>query len=221
MSATKILSDTTVTRELPDVPGRGPARRHILDHYEVQAERLQFFNAVLRQISEAAPSFDVDQIVTAGRRVIDRCSLGQSPVFIETRLQAFSRLEAMDADAGWGLPKDDCARIARLRSYVNEPDDLLPDALPVIGRLDDALLIDVGLREMHEALADYECYCRYCQVAADFACVDVAEVSLTRADWLQALGVAHEQPASTGTPRSYLPANRYTPDLPIDLFHIH
>jgi hypothetical protein len=191
-----------------------PTARNKLDEYEIDPDRLVYFNGVLRQISGGDYVLNMDQIITAAKRVLGRYQAGQRPVFVESRLQALRRLEEMASNQGWQLAEADQHRIARLRAYVEEPEGLLPDALPVIGQLDDALLIDVAVQVLHDELADYEDYCRFCQVAADFAAVDIAEVHLSRAQWCQALSQAYD-----GAPRRQ--TVRYAPDIRVSLFHIH
>ena len=214
MKAARNPNSMTFPNGFLDFLSPSPEQRNKLDNYEIDPDRLHYFNSVLQDICSGAPSLNMDQIITAARRVLARYSGGQRPVFVESRLQALMRLEEMAANAGWELSVQDRGRIARLRTYVQEPEGLLPDALPVIGQLDDALLIDVALQVLHDELADYEDYCRFCQVAADFASVEVTEVGLTRAHWYEALMQAYDrQPQRQST--------KYTPDIRVSLFHIH
>ena len=214
MNASRDANSMTFPNGFLDFLTPSSEPRNKLDEYEVDPARLDYFNAVLQEISCGAPSLNMDQIITASRRVLARYQVGQRPVFVESRLQALVRLEEMAANAGWDLSIDDRRRIKRLRRYVQEPEGLLPDALPVIGQLDDALLIDVALQVLRDELADYEEFCRFCQVAADFASVDVSEVGLTRAQWREALDHACDRQAQRQ-------AARYTPDIRASLFHIH
>lgn len=214
MNAVRDPNDMTFPNGFLDflAPSTQPGNR--LDNYEVDPERLAYFNAVLQEISTGAPGLSMDQIITAARRVLSRYREGQRPAFVESRLQALQRLEEMAANAGWDMAIDDRRRISRLRAYVKEPEGLLPDALPVIGQLDDALLIDIALQVLRDELADYEDFCRFCQVAADFASVDVSEVGLSRAQWYDALNHAYDRQAQRQE-------TRYTPDIRVSLFHIH
>lgn len=194
---------------------RSPGRRHTIEDCEIRADRLEHFNAALRAISAEAPPLSMDQIATAGRRVLSRYRTGQRPAFVESRLRALSRLEDMAVDADWQLPAEHRDRIALLRAYVNEPEGLLPDLFPVIGQLDDAALIDLCLQVLHAELADYEAYCRFLQVDADFAATQVSELHLTREHRLEALRKAYDQqPRRTS-------ARVYVPDPRVSLFHIH
>ena len=209
-------NSTTFPHGFLDFLTHSQDRRHTLDEYEIEPGRLQHFNGVLKQISVDAPALTMDQIVTAARRVLSRYRPGQRPAFVESRLQALLRLEEMAANPGWQMAEADRQRVALLREYVDEPQGLLPDALPVVGQLDDAVLIDMTLQMLRDELADYEDYCRFCQVAAEFASVSVTEVALTRAHWREALQQAYNSKNSWRSAQT-----RYAPDPRASLFHIH
>ena len=87
----------------------------------------------------------------------------------------------------------------------------------IIGLLDDALLVDVALQNLRGELADYESFCHFRQVAADFAGIDARETGLGRDEWLEALQQAQRSHHGWGTPA----APRFAPvDARATLFHI-
>ena len=53
------------------------------------------------------------------------------------------------------------ARAVRLLDYLERADDLIPDGTPVIGHLDDALLVELAWPAFEDALGDYEDFRRY------------------------------------------------------------
>ena len=215
MQPAMIANEVTFPHGFLDFLTQNRSRRQLLDDCEIQPERLQHFNDVLGQIVPEAPALRMDQIVNAARRVIGRYRPGQRPAFVESRLQALLRLEEMAANPGWALAGEDRRRIALLRTYVDDPEGLIADSLPGVGQLDDALLIDLTLQALRDELADYEDYCRFCRVAADFASISMAEVGLSREHWLEAMRQAYErEPVRTSR-------KRYAPDPRASLFHIH
>ena len=126
------------------------------------------------------------------------------------------RLQRLVADEGWDADADVRERVAAVRAYVDNPDDLLPDHLPSIGLLDDALLIDLALQALQGELADYEDFCHFRRVAADFARVEIQDTALTREQWQQALTQAHVAHRTWGE----VPRPRFAPDPRASLFHI-
>lgn len=193
----------------------GERRRRLGDH-EIDPERLQHFNDVLHAISPDSPALTQDQIVTAGRRMLARHANGGKSTFVQSRLAVLARLEELVDDRDWDPAPGVRETYLALRRYRTDPGSLLPASLPVIGELDDAVLIDVAVQRLRDELADYEDFCRFRHVAASFADVPVTETGLTREHWLEAMlqsGVGHARLDRNA-------GNTFAPDPRTTLFHI-
>jgi uncharacterized membrane protein YkvA (DUF1232 family) len=191
-------------------------RRHRIGSCELQPARLERFNQALRALSPDAPSLTLDQMATAAERALAHHADGATPPFVASRMTALQRLEGMAADDAW-QPSEEARRVVVvLRGYRNDNDDLIPDEEPVIGLLDDAVLIDVALQLLRGELADYEDFCRFRRVAAEFAGLTEADTGLTRAHWLEAMLQAHNSLDRVHA----RPRERYVPDPRASLFHI-
>jgi hypothetical protein len=191
-------------------------RRHKLGDYELEPERLERFNRALRMLSPEAPSMTMDQIATAGARSLARHPDGGTPSFVQSRMESLARLELMAADEGWGVEPQTRGRIDILLDYRRDRGDLIPDEVPVIGLLDDALLVDVALQLLRGELADYEDFCRFRKVAAEFSGMQVEETGLTRHHWLEAMWQAQASASRVALQAT----ERYVPDTRASLFHI-
>jgi hypothetical protein len=215
--ATPHSSDSvTFPRGFLDFLHVSEGRRHRVGDLELEPERLAVFNNALRELSPDAPAMTLDQIASAGERALARHADGSTPPFIASRIAAFERLQRMAEDAAWGMAPTLRRRVDVVRAYREREDDLIPDGEPVIGLLDDAVLVDVALQLLHDELADYEDFCRFRRVAADFAGVPEDEVGLSRAHWLEAMLQAHASLSHVDSPRRA----RYVPDPRASLFHI-
>lgn len=184
--------------------------------YQLQAAGLQRFNEALHAISPQSPALTLEQMATAAQRALDRYPDGGTPAFVISRLASLARLGSLVADPGWDAGTELHTCLDTLRRYLAGSDDLIPDHLPVIGRLDDAVLIDVALQWFGPELADFEDFCRFRRIAADCAGMAVEDTGLGRRQWLEALehaqrgrGHGHDQPR-----------RRYVPDLRASLFHV-
>lgn len=186
MNVSPRITDT-FPNGLGDVIGSGFGRRHNAGGYELDSGRLPLFNDTLRRMDPDAAPLGVDQFATAARRVLERYPTGVTPAFVESRMRAWDRMEELAGDQLWRPDEAVLERTGVVRSYLNNPEDVLPDHLPSIGLLDDALLIDLALQNLRPELADYESFCHFRQVAADFAGIPVAETGLGREEWLEAL----------------------------------
>lgn len=190
-------------------------RRHAGD-YALEPEGLERFNQALHQLSPEAPGMSMDQIASAAERALAHHGDGGTPPFVQSRMAALARLEMMAADQAWGTDTELQRQVAVLQQYRGDTHDLIPDQQPVIGLLDDAVLVDVALQLLRSELGDYEDFCRFRKVAAEFAGMSEADTGLTREHWLEAMMQAHISLAPVDAP---VPA-RYVPDPRASLFHV-
>ena len=192
-------------------------RRHRVGDYELEPARLDRFNQALLALSPEAPRVTMDQIASAAERALARHRDGGIPPFVVSRMAALERLEAMAADAAWGASAELRRQVDVLHAYREEDGDLIPDAQPVIGLLDDAVLVDVALQLLRGELADYEDFCRFRRVAAEFAGLPEADTGLTRSHWLEAMVQAHDSIGQVDAPQAG-PYRRG--DARASLFHV-
>lgn len=189
-------------------------RRHTIGGYALEPDRLARFNQALRELSPDAPALTLDQMATAAARALERHADGATPPFVQSRMAALARLEGMAADAAWSASAELQRQVDVLLAYRRDGGDLIPDGEPVIGLLDDSVLVDVALQLVRGELADYEDFCRFRRVAAEFAGMAEADTGLTRAHWLEAMLQAHDGP---GGP---VARDHFVPDPRASLFHV-
>jgi uncharacterized membrane protein YkvA (DUF1232 family) len=70
-----------------------------------------------------------------------------------------------------------------LRDYLDDPSGLIPDDMPVIGLLDDAILVDLAMPKLRGELDEYSDFCRY--RLGEAARLDIApsKVDIDRPRW--------------------------------------
>ena len=61
----------------------------------------------------------------------------------------------------WGLPRDARERMLAAFVYFADPEDILPDHIPVIGYLDDVIMIELVVRELQHVREAYDDFCDY------------------------------------------------------------
>jgi uncharacterized membrane protein YkvA (DUF1232 family) len=61
----------------------------------------------------------------------------------------------------WKLPEPDRARVVNSLAYFCEPDDLIPDDVPGLGFLDDAIMVELVVRELRHEIDAYQDFCSY------------------------------------------------------------
>ncbi|MES2859130.1 MAG: YkvA family protein [Pseudomonadota bacterium] len=193
-----------------------PGRRHRVGDYELEPERLETFNCALRALSPEAPGISMDQIATAAQRALHRHVQGTTPPFVESRMVSLARLERMAEDQAWGCNEACRHQVSVLRAYRKDDHDLIPDGQPVVGLLDDAVLVDVALHLLRDELGNYEDFCRFRKVAAEYSGLTEAETGLTREHWIEAMIQARQSIGRLNAPSR----DCYIADPRASLFHI-
>jgi uncharacterized membrane protein YkvA (DUF1232 family) len=150
--------------------------------FELSDRDLEHFNAAIKAATFAAGSKSEEEVVGAAGKLLEDAGQLELPDFIMQRLDKLDSLIAMVRDEGWALPADDRARVLSALMYFADPKDIIPDSVPVLGYFDDAIAIELCVRELKHELDAYEEFCEYRQVEAQARGVEPSVVG--RADWL-------------------------------------
>jgi uncharacterized membrane protein YkvA (DUF1232 family) len=150
--------------------------------FELSDRDLEHFNDAIKAAAFAAGSKSEDEVIGAAGKLLETAGEMQLPDFIMQRLDKLDALIAMVRDEGWALPTDDRARVLSALMYFADPADIIPDSVPVLGYFDDAIAIELCVKELKHEIDAYEEFCEYRQSEAVARGVEPAVVG--RADWL-------------------------------------
>lgn len=116
-------------------------------------------------VSKAKPAADDqhsrDEIEKAAYKIVDVAMNSDLPDFIADRLLELKVLLEMMRDEEWGLADNERARIISAMSYFADPIDLIPDHIPGIGFLDDAMFVEIVIRELSNEIQAYSEFCDF------------------------------------------------------------
>ena len=87
-------------------------------------------------------------------------------------------------DEGWSLPDADRQRVLAALVYFVDPADVIPDSVPVLGYLDDAIMIELCVRDLKHEIDAYDDFCDFRESEAGRLGQSPSEVG--RCDWLDA-----------------------------------
>lgn len=118
------------------------------------------FNALLHELHPDAPHVEADDVASVARWVLSMPA-PQAEALLQARLGRLQDLRDLAADPDWGIEPALARRIERLLAYVDQARDLIPDDVPMIGRLDDALLVELSWPMLADELDDFRDYCRF------------------------------------------------------------
>ena len=156
-------------------------RRHRVDGFEIDPVAVDRFNLVLRQFADTAPVLDADRLATAARE-LSSDARGATAACIRIRLFRVKAAQAMASDSHWQAPQDIVVLVHSLIDQIRRADHLLPERLPHVGRLDDALLVDAAWPRLNDETLAYADFRRLRRVA----CEPAARGDFDREAWRRA-----------------------------------
>jgi len=130
--------------------------------FELTDRDLRFFRKALRQSRAAVKDAEDSEIIDAIRLVLDEIRSSEPlPDFVGKRIPELESLISMLTDEEWQLPESDRERLLATFVYFADPEDILPDDIPVIGYLDDVIIIELVVRELLHVREAYDDFCRF------------------------------------------------------------
>lgn len=163
-------------------PNPGPGRRRRIGQVQLDAGPLDRFNRLLVGLGRSQP-LDCDQIVTAARVLDDGQDGEATPACIAQRLHQVDPVSRLLDDGGWTPVRDVLPALRAVQDYVQETDDLIPDWMPRVGRLDDAIVIDTAWPRISAEVLDYLDFCRLRDIEAQLRGVEPTAFRFTRSEW--------------------------------------
>lgn len=127
--------------------------------FELTDRDLRYFREALKQSREAVRDAEEQEILEAIRHVLEEIRSNEPlPDFVAKRIPIVELLMQMLTDDEWQLPNADRENLLAMFVYFSDPEDILPDDIPVIGYLDDVIIIELitrDLRHVREAYDDF------------------------------------------------------------------
>ena len=175
---------------------------------EITDDDLPFFMDAMQRAAQRASGKTAVQILDEAEKTSAIAHDQRMPDFVRSRIDAVQNLVAMARDAGWALADEDRSRVVAALTYFADPEDLIPDNIPVLGFLDDAIMIEVVRRVLQPEIDAYADFCAFRSQEAARRGEDASDVG--RADWLE--GRRAELQARMRQRRgSYAPSGNWAP----------
>jgi uncharacterized membrane protein YkvA (DUF1232 family) len=123
-----------------------------LDHFQKIVDRAK---------SAMEAGTDAAQIEQAARKLIEDAKTASMPDFIAHRLVKLETVINMANDDEWRLTDEERNRVLGALVYFTDPEDMIPDSVPGLGFLDDAIYVELILRELKAEIDSYEEFCAF------------------------------------------------------------
>jgi len=129
--------------------------------FELSPRDIRFFRDRLKQVRASDSSSDESVVIQGAVDLVEEAIAAKPPDFVVERIRTLEHLIEMLRDSDWRLEGADRARILDAIAYFVDPDDLIPDRIPGIGYLDDAIMVELVANELAHEIEAYEDFCEF------------------------------------------------------------
>ena len=153
--------------------------------FELSEDDLQHFAVLAREAAEAVdPKTESAKILAATRDMLSKANAENVPEFISSRLSKLEYLAGMVEDDEWKLEGEDHDRVLKAIAYFADPEDLIADRVPGIGFLDDAIMIELVVRDLDPEIDAYKEFCEFRTAEEQRRENQGLDAHVSREDWL-------------------------------------
>ncbi|HEX5046232.1 MAG TPA: YkvA family protein [Gammaproteobacteria bacterium] len=149
---------------------------------ELGDEDLTYYRRVMEDVWKKNSKRNEKELVEGARRLLKQATkVKGSPEYIQARMVDLGVLIDLLDDPEWPLSGDNRKRIVSAVGYFAVAKDMIPDKIPGIGFLDDAIMAELTLEALKHDLEGYRDFCKYRDNEAK-----LRGKKVNREDWLEA-----------------------------------
>lgn len=127
--------------------------------FTLSDQDLDHFQKIVDRAKSAMADEAPEKIQSAARKLIEDAKTSELPDFIADRLLKLEVIINMVADDEWKLSDEERQHVLGALVYFCDPEDLIPDSVPGLGFLDDAIYVELIIRELKAEIESYEEFC--------------------------------------------------------------
>lgn len=147
--------------------------------FELSDTDLEHFRDVMRKAQKGAQALSEQVIINNAKKISSNIK-ENVPEFVRLRIKKLETFVAMIEDSEWQIPEEERVEILSALAYFSDPEDLVPDHIPVLGFLDDAIMIELVAGEFNDDVEAFEEFCAY----RSRETARNSDASITRDEWL-------------------------------------
>lgn len=199
---------------LDQYPGSNPHRRNHVNDFVLVPREVERFNQLLARLGRTRP-LESDQLATAARSLSTTSDAGPSACIVQ-RMQQARIVEQMLQDDDWEPAAEAVSHARDVVGYLHENRQLIPDSVPGVGQLDQAIVIDTAWPRLVREVANFLDYQRLRRIEAERQGRDYTEIAFSRSLWLE----LREIEARLREHQRRVRESSYAPE-PMSYFRVH
>lgn len=129
--------------------------------FDLDESDLKHFQLIMEEARKTAGRMAPEDIVAGAENLLKDVMESTAPGFIVDRIRKLRLMINMLTDVEWRLPHQEATRVLNALAYFADPEDLIPDHIPGLGFLDDAIMIELVVRELRHEIDAYQDFCDF------------------------------------------------------------
>lgn len=129
--------------------------------FELEEKDLRYFRANMKKAQTVTSKLSQEEILASAEAMVKEVKTTKMPTFVAVRLRKLSALIAMVRDEEWELEDKERKNVLGALAYFADPEDIIPDSVPVLGFIDDAIMIELVVTELTHEIEAFADFCRF------------------------------------------------------------
>lgn len=129
--------------------------------FELEEPDLEYFREHIRSACAEVAGLRDEEIIEKADALLKEITVAKVPEFVRERFQRLRILIGMLIDQEWALETDERKNVLDALAYFANPHDLIPDGVPVLGYIDDAIMVELVSQELRHEIEAYNDFCAF------------------------------------------------------------
>jgi uncharacterized membrane protein YkvA (DUF1232 family) len=129
--------------------------------FELSANDVKHFREAMRKARHTVRDAEDSEIIDAARSLFSEVNTTRVPVFVRQRIDRLQAMVGMLEDEDWRMNRKEQERILAALVYFCDPEDLIPDNIPGLGFLDDAIMVELAFRDLKHEIEAFQDFCEF------------------------------------------------------------
>jgi uncharacterized membrane protein YkvA (DUF1232 family) len=154
--------------------------------FTLSDEDLERFQEIIDKAKAAVEDeATAERIENEARQLIADAGASDLPEFVSERFKKLAVAIDMIQDDEWQLSEEERRRVLSALAYLCDPEDLIPDHLPGLGFLDDAIYAEMVIEALGTEISLYEEFCHFRNAEEARRKAAGQDIHVGREDWLK------------------------------------
>jgi uncharacterized membrane protein YkvA (DUF1232 family) len=124
--------------------------------FTLEEEDAEYFRSLYRKAKKGAAGLDPQRIIKEAREIVQRVRASKkTPPFVQETIGILADLVDLIQDEDYAAPQRVRSEVLAGLDYFSNPEDLIPDQIPGLGFLDDAIMVKFIEEEFKNELWGY------------------------------------------------------------------